>query len=118
MQINRIHPYGRGTDLAASRQFYADVLGLEVAMEDPVLVMQSPTNPTAQLIICPPGFENPQPHFGIDLGEPEAVDTAHAEILRRGMNVVYPLSNEPWGVHRFFFAEPDGMIVNVLAHMT
>jgi catechol 2,3-dioxygenase-like lactoylglutathione lyase family enzyme len=116
-QINRIHPYGSGTDLPASRQFYVDMLGLKVGMEDPVLGLISPTNPTAQLIICPPGLENPQPHFGIDVGETSAVDAAHTEMVRRNMNVVYPLSDEPWGVRRFFVEDPGGMIVNILAHI-
>jgi catechol 2,3-dioxygenase-like lactoylglutathione lyase family enzyme len=117
MQINRIHPYGGGADLAASRRFYVDALGLEVGMEDPVLVLQSPTNTSAQLIICPPGLENPQPHFGIDVGQTASVDAAHAEIVRRGMNVVYPLTNEAWGVRRFFVEDPGGTIVNILAHI-
>jgi catechol 2,3-dioxygenase-like lactoylglutathione lyase family enzyme len=116
MQINRIHPYGGMADLDASRRFYVDVLGLEVAMEDPVLVLRAPTNPSAQLIICPPGFENPQPNFGIDLDDRAAVDIVHAEAGRRGLNVVYPLSDEPWGVHRFFVEDPGGSIVNILAH--
>lgn len=40
-------------------------------------------------------MENPPPRFGIDVGDPEAVDAAHAETVRRGLRVVYPLTNEP-----------------------
>jgi catechol 2,3-dioxygenase-like lactoylglutathione lyase family enzyme len=61
-------------------------------------------------------MENPQPHFGIDVGDPAAVDAAHAELTRRGLRIVYPLTNEPWGVRRFFVEDPSGTVVNVLAH--
>lgn len=116
MRINRIHPYAGGDDLDASREFYTQVLGLEVAMEDPVLGLTSPTNPSAQVIIPPRGMERPEPHFGVDVGDVAAVDDAHDAAVRRGLRVVYPLTDEPWGVRRFFVEDPSGTIVNVLAH--
>lgn len=117
MEIRRIHPYADGDDLAASRDFYVEVLGLEVAMESPVLGLSSPTNPTVQLIIPPRGMEDPEPRFGIDVGDPAAVDAVHSEAVRRGLRVVYPLTDEPWGVRRFFVEDPSGTVVNVLAHL-
>jgi len=117
MEIKRIHPYAIGDDLAASQDFYTATFGLQVAMRDPVLVLRSPTNPSAQLIIPPQGMENPPPRLGIDVGDPAAVDAAHAEATRRGLRVVYPLTDEPWGVHRFFVEDPAGTVVNVLAHL-
>ncbi|MDA3629255.1 VOC family protein [Saccharopolyspora oryzae] len=114
--VSRIIPYLVG-DAAAVKDFYVDVLGLEVAMEDPVLCLRSPENPSAQVIVSPPGMENPEPRFGIDLGEPAAVDAAHAEAQRRGLRVVYPLTNEPWGVRRFFVEDATGAVINVLAHL-
>jgi len=86
-------------------------------MQDPVLALRSPTNPAVQLIIPPRGMENPQPHFGIDVGDPAAVDAAHTELTRRGLRVVYLLTNEAWGVRRFFVEDPSGTVVNVLAHL-
>lgn len=117
MPIPRIVPYADGGHLAESRAFYVETLGLEVVMDDPVLTLSSPANPHAQVIIPPPGMEDPQPHFGVDVGDAAAVDAAHAEAVRRGLRVVYPLSDEPWGVRRFFVEDPGGTIVNVLAHI-
>lgn len=114
--VRRILPYADGADTTASRDFYVEVLGLEVAMEDPVLGLRSPGNPTAQVLVLPPGAETPQPRFGIDVGDPEAVDAAHDEAVRRGLRVVYPLTEEAWGVRRFFVEDPGGTVVNVLAH--
>jgi catechol 2,3-dioxygenase-like lactoylglutathione lyase family enzyme len=112
----RVIPYADGEDLDASRAFYTDVLGFEVAMEDPVLGLTSPANRSAQVLVPPAGFDDPQPQFGIDLGEPDAVDTAHAAAVQRGLRVVYALRDEPWGVRRFFVEDPSGTIINVLAH--
>lgn len=112
----RVIAYPGGENADASRAFYAEVLGFEVVMEDPILGLRSPGNPSAQVLIAPPGFENPQPRFGIDLGVPAAVDAAHAAAVARGLRVVYPLTDEPWGVRRFFVEDPGGTIVNVLAH--
>jgi len=34
-----------------------------------------------------------------------------------GLQIVHPLSDEEWGVRRFFFADPSGNVVNVLSHL-
>lgn len=112
--IQRIVPYLTTTDPAGVRDFYVGVLGLEVAMADPVLNLRSPGNPAAQIIVQRPG--SPEPRFGVDVGSPDAVDAAHAEAVARGLRVVYPLTDEAWGVRRFFVADPSGSVVNVLAH--
>jgi catechol 2,3-dioxygenase-like lactoylglutathione lyase family enzyme len=117
MPVRRIVAYAGGRELDASRDFYVEVLGMEVAMEDPVLNLRSPDSPTAQVVVGAEGMQGPQPSFGVDLGEAMAVDAAHAEVLRRGLRVVYPLTDEPWGVRRFFVEDPGGTIVNVLAHI-
>ncbi|GAA4615207.1 VOC family protein [Saccharopolyspora hordei] len=114
--VSRIIPYLTG-DASAARSFYVDVLGFEVAMEDPVLCLRAPDSPSAQIIVLPPGSEDPEPRFGVDVGEPEAVDAAHAEAVRRGLRVVRPLRDEPWGVRRFFVEDPTGTVINVLAHL-
>jgi catechol 2,3-dioxygenase-like lactoylglutathione lyase family enzyme len=112
----RVIPYANGEDLDASRAFYTDVLGFEVAMEDPVLGLKSPANGSAEVLVPPAGFHHPEPRFGIDLGEPEAVDAAHTAAVQRGLRIVYALRDEPWGVRRFFVEDPSGTIINVLAH--
>ncbi|MBB5959683.1 catechol 2,3-dioxygenase-like lactoylglutathione lyase family enzyme [Saccharothrix tamanrassetensis] len=116
--MTRIVAYAQGTDLPASQAFYTEVLGLEVVMREPVLGLASPVNPSTQVIIPPAGMEDPAPSFGLDLGDPAAVDAAHAAALERGLRVVYPIRDEPWGVRRFFVEDPGGTIINVLAHLS
>ena len=86
-------------------------------MEEPVLGLAAPANPRAQVLIPPPGMESPEPAFGVDVGSPDAVDAAYAAAQERGLRIVYALTNEPWGVRRFFVEDPGGTVVNVLAHL-
>ena len=44
------------------------------------------------------------------------VDACHAAAQRQGYSIVYPLTDEPWGVRRFFVRDPHGVIVNVVSH--
>jgi len=118
MAVRRIVAYAGGDDTSASRDFYVEVLGMQVAMEDPVLDLQSPDAPAADVIVGAQEMQDAKPSFGVDVGEPAAVDAVHAEAVRRGLRVVYPLTDEPWGVRRFFVEDPGGTVVNVLAHIT
>ena len=119
MAIPRIVPYLESTDFDAVKAFYVNVLGLEVAMEKPgsdFLGLSSPDNSSAQIVVAAEGVEEPQPRMGIDVGSPEAVDAAHDAAIRDGLEVVYPLTDEPWGIRRFFVRDPTGAVISVLAH--
>ena len=35
---------------------------------------------------------------------------------RCGVELVYPLTEEPWGVRRFFVKDPNGVVLNVASH--
>jgi hypothetical protein len=44
------------------------------------------------------------------------VDEAYAEAKRRRYEIVHPLTQEAWGVHRFFARTPDGNVINMVNH--
>lgn len=44
------------------------------------------------------------------------VDWAYEEAIRRGYEIVHPLTDEEWGVRRFFVRDPDGNVLNILRH--
>ena len=44
------------------------------------------------------------------------VDEAYAEAQRCGYEIVHPLTDEPWGVRRFFVRAPDGNVINIVSH--
>ena len=119
MDIRRAIPIVESGDLAETHRFYADFLGFEVAMEVPGFAMfRSPSNPTAQVIAASPGtemFASDAPVANMTV-EVEDVDAAYAEAQRRELRVVYPITDEPWGIRRFFVEDPDGTVVNVATH--
>jgi catechol 2,3-dioxygenase-like lactoylglutathione lyase family enzyme len=119
MTIRRAVPNLVSDDLASAREFYAGFLGFDVAMDEPGFTMfASPSNRTAQISVA----DRAQPD--VDRGISEAyvsvevsdVDALHAEAVRRGLEIVYPLTDEPWGIRRFFVRDPDGRVINVAMH--
>jgi catechol 2,3-dioxygenase-like lactoylglutathione lyase family enzyme len=120
MSIRRAVPNLLSGDLAAAREFYAGFLGFDVAMDEQGFMMfASPSNRTAQITVAEK--DNPGQDRGVSLAqvsvEVEDVDALHAEAVRRGLEIVYPLTNEPWGIRRFFVRDPDGVVINVAQHL-
>ena len=120
MTIRRAIPNLLVQDLDAAREFYAGFLGFDVAMDEPGFArFASPSNRTAQITVADantPGLDRGvrEAHVSIEV---EDVDALHAEALRRGLEIVYPLTDEPWGIRRFFVRDPDGTVINVAMHM-
>ena len=109
-------PHLHADDAEASRSFYTGLLGFDVAMDlGWIVTLASASNPTAQLNLygdaAPPA--SLQPRLSIEVDD---VDEVHAEAARRGVDIAYPLTDEPWGVRRFFARDPDGNVVNILSH--
>jgi uncharacterized glyoxalase superfamily protein PhnB len=48
--------------------------------------------------------------------EVDDVDAAYQAAVDAGLRIVHPLSDEDWGVRRFFFADATGNVINVLTH--
>lgn len=117
MSIRRVVPDVTTQRLDESREFYVGLLGFEVAMDMGwVVTLMSPVNPTAQVILLSRDASAPvQPEMSVEVSD---VDAVHAEALCRGDDVVYPLTDEPWGVRRFFVRDPNGVVINVLGHRT
>jgi len=114
MTVRRVVPDINTQHPAESRSFYVDLLGLEVAMDlGWVVTYASPSNPTAQVTVTQSEGAELRPDMSIEVTD---VDDLHAQALRRGNDIVYPLTDEPWGVRRFFVRDPDGVVVNVLEH--
>jgi catechol 2,3-dioxygenase-like lactoylglutathione lyase family enzyme len=44
------------------------------------------------------------------------LDVIRERVLAEGLEIVHPPTDEPWGVRRFFFRDPDGNVINVVAH--
>src|SRR5947208_5557719 len=105
MSIRRVVPDITCTRIHESRKFYTEVLGFDVAMDmDWVVTLASPSNPTAQItLVQETGSTEPQPNITIEVDD---VDAAHGKAGGLGLKVVYTLTDEPWGVRRFFVTDP------------
>ena len=116
MSVRRIVPDIRSRHLEASREFYVDVLGLEVAMDMGFIVtLVSPSNPTAQVnLMRDDDSSTILPQISVEVAD---VDVVHSRAVSRGLNLVYPLTTEPWGVRRFFVTDPNGIVINVMCHI-
>jgi catechol 2,3-dioxygenase-like lactoylglutathione lyase family enzyme len=117
MSIRRVVPDITTPRLEESREFYVGLLGFEVAMDmDWVVNLVSPVNPTAQIILMTRDATAPvQPQMSIEVAD---VDAVHQEAVDRGVDIVHPLTDEPWGVRRFFVRDPTGVVINVLGHQS
>lgn len=116
MTIRRIVPDIKSTRLDDSRAFYVDFLGLQVGMDlGWIVTFVSPSNPTAQISVM--RDDNPStilPNMSVEVAE---VDEVHARAIERGLQIVYPLTDGPWGIRRFFVVDSNGVIVNVSSHL-
>ena len=116
MRVTGIHANLPVADIAAAKDFYADYLGLSVEEFNMGWVARysSPdTNASVQLVThdaTAPEDSVISVHVGA------AIDEAYEEAQRRGYEIVHPLTEEPWGLRRFFVRAPDGNVINVVNH--
>ena len=117
MTIRRAIPNLMVGDLSAAREFYEGFLGFDVAMDEPGFTMfASPSNRTAQITVADGSGQDRgirEARISVEVAD---VDAMHAEAVRRGLEIVYPLTDEPWGIRRFFVRDPDGVVINVASH--
>ncbi len=116
MSIRRVVPDIKSERFDESKEFYVGLLGFEIAMDSEwITTFASPTNPTAQVsIVKRDASAKVDPDISIEVAD---VDSLHDQALRRGDKIVYPLTDEPWNVRRFFVRDPNGLIINVLSHI-
>jgi catechol 2,3-dioxygenase-like lactoylglutathione lyase family enzyme len=103
-------------DIATAREFYRDYLGLsEEAMNLGWVARYTSADGRASVQLVSGDASAPQDSV-ISVHVGSGVDEAYAEARRRGYEIVHPLTDEPWGVRRFFVRAPDGNIINIVSH--
>ena len=115
MSVRRVVPNFQADEPLASGEFYSEVLGLETVMDmDWIATFAAPDNPRAQISVIREDASAPvHPDVSIEVDDVEA---AHAAAVRMGCEIVHPLTDEPWGVRRFFVRDPSGKVLNILTH--
>jgi lactoylglutathione lyase len=106
-------------DIARSRAFYHEVLGLEVHFEDDnsvgfkveglAFIVLQVDRARVQL----QGESTATPRAGATAfltTFTEEVDRLYHELVGRGINFFQPPTNQPWGVRTAYFKDPDGHV--------
>ncbi|WP_101952008.1 VOC family protein [Mycobacterium sp. 3519A] len=118
MTVRRVMPVLTVPDVEATRDAYISVLGLREVMNHGWIVTLAGPDDSDDLrhqvsLMTKDKTAPVNPDVSIEVDD---VDAAHQAAVEAGLNIVHPLSDEEWGVRRFFFADPSGNIVNVLSH--
>ncbi|WP_030252421.1 VOC family protein [Streptomyces violens] len=114
MAIRRVVPNIQSQAVDESRDFYG-LLGFEEVMNlGWITTLASPSNPASQVSLMTHDRTAPVvPDMSVEVDD---VDAAYAAMQESGAEIVHPLQDEEWGVRRFFVRDPNGRVINVLAH--
>jgi catechol 2,3-dioxygenase-like lactoylglutathione lyase family enzyme len=109
-------------DMAAMRRFYEDVLGfpllrelssgwIEYRVGGNTLALARPSL-TASDVPTPGGSASLQLAFRVGVAE---VDQCADELVRRGVNLLSPPTDQAFGHRTLFFRDPDGNLLELFA---
>ena len=116
MTVRRIVANLAAADPAPVRAFYEQLLDLEVVMDHGwIVTLASQASAAPQLSIASEGGSGtPVPDLSIEVDD---VDAIYRRALAAGLEIVYGIADEPWGVRRFDLRDPRGRLVNILSHL-
>ena len=115
MTVRRIVANIATPDPGKARAFYQGLLGLEIVMDHGWIVTFADVGQAAPQVsfASEGGSGTPVPDLSIEVDD---VDEIHTRAVAAGFEIVYGITDEPWGVRRFFVRDPFGKIVNILSH--
>ena len=116
MQPTRVTANLSVPDIDEARGFYADYLGLSVEAMNLgwVARFQSPDGGAVVQLVTRDATSPHDSVISVHVGV--GIEEAYEEALRRGYEIVHPLTTEAWGLRRFLVRAPDGNVVNVNSH--
>ena len=119
MDVTRIVPDLPVADVPRANALYAQLFDFAIGMDLGWVGNVGPRDRQAiQLQVMTRDASAPSnPVVSVGVATPAEVDAVHDRVMAAGLEVVHPLTDEPWGVHRFFFRDPDGNVINVVAHL-
>ncbi len=114
MSIRRVVPNIKAQHAEESRTFYTQFLGMDLAMDHGwIMTFITPDNPAAQISVLTADPSGLQPTLSVEVTD---LETLYAKAVEAGFDIVYPVTDEPWGVRRFFVVDPNGIIINIVSH--
>ena len=117
MKVKRIVANIASSEIAKAKLFYIDLLGMEVLMDQGwITTYGSEEKMSVQISFASEGGSGtPVPDLSIEVDD---VDTAYRLMEEHNFKIEYKLTNELWGVRRFYVRDPFGKLVNILSHKT
>ncbi|CAN5492210.1 VOC family protein [soil metagenome] len=114
MTVRRVVPIVTVPDVQSAAAAYTRTLGMTEVMNHGWIVTLAGDHNAHQLSLMTKDQTAPvNPSVSVEVDD---VDAAYAAAVATGLEIVHPLSDEAWGVRRFFFADVSGNVVNVLSH--
>lgn len=115
MTVLRIIPNLPTADPASARLFYGELLGLDIVMDHGwILTFASEAATVPQISVASEGGSGTiVPDLSIEVDD---VDALYLRATSMGFGILYDLTDEPWGVRRFYVRDPFGKAVNILSH--
>jgi len=115
MSVARVMPVVTVTDLPAAVAEHRSVLGLDVVMDHGWIVTLADAEHRVQLSLMTVDRTAPcNPAVSIEVTD---VDARFQAALDASLEIVHPLTDEEWGVRRFFYRDSAGTVINVLSHL-
>eukprot|EP01132_Coremiostelium_polycephalum_P012027 gene12027-14711_t len=115
MAVRRIVPNLKASDPELARKFYQELLDLDVVMDHGwILTFASDVTSRPEVSVASEGGSGtPLPSLSIEVDD---VDIIYQRAKAAGLEIPYDITNEPWGVRRFYVCDPFGNVVNILSH--
>jgi catechol 2,3-dioxygenase-like lactoylglutathione lyase family enzyme len=116
MTVRRIVANLYAANPTAAQAFYSELLGLDIVMDHGwILTFASDASMKPQVSFASEGGSGtPVPALSIEVDD---VDLIYRRLKKAGLEIVYDITDEPWGVRRFYTRDPFGNVVNILAHL-
>lgn len=114
MAVKRIKPNVRSDRFDESRVFYRDVVGLQEQDGLDWILFFGTDRREVQLSVMSLDIKaGVHPDISIEVDD---VDVVFERAVKAGADIVYPLTDEDWGLRRFFVRDPNGTVINVTQH--
>lgn len=116
MRVKRIVANIEAKNLSLAKKFYEKILGLDLLMDHGwIATYGSTAKMTIQLSVAQEGGAGtPVPNLSIEVDD---VDEAYRSMKEAKFSIEYEITDEEWGVRRFFVRDPFGQLVNILQHL-
>lgn len=115
MKVKRIVANVKADNIGDAARFYQEVLGLDELMDlGWIATYGSDAQSLVQMSFMKEGGSGTAvPDISIEV---DNVDEAYKRMKAAKFKIEYHITDEPWGVRRFFVRDPFGKLINILSH--